>query len=149
MVAFCVLICLPFNHRFPRPKGRGSLIFAQNSLHPRDESRGFFAQNKSDIYQIVLGTRLIYNFVMPFKTKRQKQAAVSRRFSFDAGGAVTYSGSQSEVKNHPRLIETKKVGTKNLFDGLDLSYIRKDLLKITLLAILIISSQLLLKFYLK
>ncbi|HSX19364.1 MAG TPA: hypothetical protein VLE91_04540 [Candidatus Saccharimonadales bacterium] len=86
---------------------------------------------------------------MPFKTKRQKQAAVSRRFSFDAGGAVTYSGSQSEVKNHPRLIETKKVGTKNLFDGLDLSYIRKDLLKITLLAILIISSQLLLKFYLK
>ena len=34
------------SNRFPRPKSRGSLIFAQNSLHPRLESRGFFAQNK-------------------------------------------------------------------------------------------------------
>lgn len=33
-------------NRFPRPKSRGTLIFAQDSLHPRDESRGFFAQNK-------------------------------------------------------------------------------------------------------
>ena len=34
----CPLKCM---NRFPRPKGRGSLIFAQNSLHPRLESRGF------------------------------------------------------------------------------------------------------------
>ncbi|OGD88211.1 hypothetical protein A2870_01200 [Candidatus Curtissbacteria bacterium RIFCSPHIGHO2_01_FULL_41_11] len=33
--------------RSPRSEGRGSLIFAQNSLHPRLESRGFFAQNKA------------------------------------------------------------------------------------------------------
>ena len=34
------------NNRYPRPKGRGSLIFAQNLLHPRSKDRGFFAQNK-------------------------------------------------------------------------------------------------------
>ena len=33
-------------NRDPQPKDRGSLIFAQDSLHPRDKSRGFFAQNK-------------------------------------------------------------------------------------------------------
>lgn len=44
--------------RFPRSKDRGSLILAQNSLHPRGKSRGFFAQNKftsasqSDVYKL-------------------------------------------------------------------------------------------------
>jgi len=33
-------------NRFPRPKGRGSLIFAQDPLHLRHECRSFFAQNK-------------------------------------------------------------------------------------------------------
>ncbi len=37
---------LILKNRYARPKGRDSLIFAQNSLHPRSEDRGFFAQNK-------------------------------------------------------------------------------------------------------
>ncbi|MCR4325034.1 MAG: glycosyltransferase family 2 protein [Candidatus Curtissbacteria bacterium] len=34
------------NNIKPRSKGRASLIFAQNSIHPEDEIPGFFAQNK-------------------------------------------------------------------------------------------------------
>ncbi len=41
-----IINCYNLLNREPRPKGRGSLIFAQDSLHPRDESRGFFAHNK-------------------------------------------------------------------------------------------------------
>ena len=48
------------NNRFPRPKGRGSLIFAQNSLHPRHECRGFSAQNK---HQTSNGVNLSSNLV--------------------------------------------------------------------------------------
>ena len=33
-------------NRFPRPKGRGSLFLAQNSLHPQDEPEDSFARNK-------------------------------------------------------------------------------------------------------
>ena len=47
-----LLLNHPFNdgNRSPRPKGRGSLIFAQNSLHLRHLCRSFFAQNKNPPY---------------------------------------------------------------------------------------------------
>jgi len=46
------------DNRFPRPKGRGSLVFAQNSLHLRHKCWSFFAQNKKMKHVLLAGILL-------------------------------------------------------------------------------------------
>jgi len=86
---------------------------------------------------------------MPFKTRRQKQSAAARRFTFDNTGAVSYGGS-FEVKvvksKHAENVSKKANNDSEVFD---VSYIRKDLLKIVIFAFFIIGAQLLLRFYFK
>lgn len=64
------LLILVLKYRYPRHKDRGYLIFARNSLHPRDEPRDFLAQNKKadefeqkKIYEFYLrNTKFINNW---------------------------------------------------------------------------------------
>lgn len=64
------LLILVLKYRYPRHKDRGYLIFARNSLHPRDEPRDFLAQNKKadefeqkKIYEFYLeNTRFVNNW---------------------------------------------------------------------------------------
>jgi len=53
---------LSLQNRFPRPKGRGSLFLAQNSLHPWHKCQGFFARNK--IFAPVCGIALGLGFLV-------------------------------------------------------------------------------------
>ncbi|MDO8487482.1 MAG: glycosyltransferase family 39 protein [Candidatus Curtissbacteria bacterium] len=79
-------------NRFPRPKGRSSLNFAQNSLHLRHKFRSFFAQNKDYVVLaiiLILGLSLrLWRINIPlleFEPSRQVQTAEITRNLFRGG----------------------------------------------------------------
>jgi len=76
---------------------------------------------------------------MPFKTRRQKLAAASRRFTFTDSGPAIYRG-RSETTRVAE--EVEKSGRENRPKEIeDLSYLRSDIIKIFLAASLIIGAQ--------
>jgi len=83
---------------------------------------------------------------MPFKTRRQKEAASARRFNFTQSGHVTYGtddtprAAKTEVKTKEAKPQTTQIAVENL------SYVGSDLVKIIILAALIIFAQLVLSF---
>ncbi len=81
---------------------------------------------------------------MPFKTKRHKQSAASRRVNFIEGGLVSYRREAPSEK--VRLEEKSKNRKSNAFSFEEsYDYVRLELVKITILAAIIIGLQLALK----
>lgn len=84
---------------------------------------------------------------MPFKTRRQKETAAARRFTFADSGSVQYSASDKsavETKTKPeRVVQQEPKRTTGGIENLD--YVRRDLLKILFAASLIIGAQILLR----
>ncbi len=81
---------------------------------------------------------------MPFKTRRQKESAIGRRVNLIEGGLVTYRHGVIDLKS-PK----EKGGTKARESSLGVEesygYVRTELVKIFILAIIIIGLQLALK----
>jgi hypothetical protein len=81
---------------------------------------------------------------MPFKTRRQKESAIGRRVNFIEGGLVTYREAAAAVK---RSKEKHAINARESSLGIEESYgyVRAELIKIFILAIIIIGFQLALK----
>lgn len=81
---------------------------------------------------------------MPFKTRRQKESAIGRRINFIEGGLATYRGPIVDLKSskekHAPNVKERGLGTEESYD-----YVRAELVKIFILAIIIIGLQLALK----
>ncbi len=77
---------------------------------------------------------------MPFKTRKRKEAAVERRFTLVESQKVSYQkmGSFDQVNayNKKQKEDTKRIGEK--------AYVAGDLVKIAVVALIIIGSQVLL-----
>lgn len=74
---------------------------------------------------------------MPFKTRKQKESAAARRFTFSDG---RISISNIEDQNMP----SGKIHRQESVSGLekeDNLYLKKDLLKIVILSLLLIGAQ--------
>ena len=81
---------------------------------------------------------------MPFKTRRQKESAIGRRVNFIEGGLVSYRTPVTDIKSsHQKL--ASKAGESSLGAGESYSYVKTELIKIFILAIIIIGLQLALK----
>lgn len=81
---------------------------------------------------------------MPFKTRRQKESATGRRVNFIEGGLVTYRGPVSNLKSSKEK-RTANARESSLGAGESYDYVRAELIKIFILAIIIIGLQLALK----
>lgn len=81
---------------------------------------------------------------MPFKTRRQKESAIGRRVNFIEGGLVTYRQGAIDAKS-PKGKGGTKVRESSLGVEESYSYVRTELVKIFILAIIIIGLQLALK----
>lgn len=79
---------------------------------------------------------------MPFKTRKQKIAA-SKHFSFNQAGEVKYENPKTIIKKAPQGENIKTTQIENY------GYVKKDLLKIVLMASLITLSQISLRVFLK
>ena len=80
---------------------------------------------------------------MPFKTRRQKESAIGRRVNFIEGGLVTYrepAAVKSSKGKSAGNIREGSLGPEESY-----GYVRAELLKIFILAIIIIGFQLALK----
>ncbi len=75
---------------------------------------------------------------MPFKTKRQKLSAPSRRYTFSSG-KVSIEGSVKAFETTPY----RK--SEDSLDKKDKLFLRKDLLKIIVLSSLLVGAQILLR----
>lgn len=80
---------------------------------------------------------------MPFKTKRQKQAAAQRRFVFTEGTFSLENAGSDKTKNTISLPSVKLQSTTSEHKE-DLLFIKKDLLKTVLIASVIIGAQIVL-----
>ena len=78
---------------------------------------------------------------MPFKTRRRKVSAASRRLSFSSLGSVTYKTAISESIDH----KTGKNQVHKLTNDVEVGEVKSELVKIVLLAGLIIGLQIALK----
>ena len=91
---------------------------------------------------------------MPFKTRKQKEAAAQRRFTFSPYGTLSWGSnigkSTDDVENVNRgegsdLGRRKALPIPHKFEVENLSYVRLELIKIVLFASLIFTTQLLLR----
>lgn len=82
---------------------------------------------------------------MPFKTRRQKQSAAQRRFSYSDSGAVIYSTDIEKTNKSEAKVETKPNKNPTVDTIENLSYVGRDLLRIVSVAFLIIAAQLILR----
>lgn len=81
---------------------------------------------------------------MPFKTRRQKESAIGRRVNFIEGGLVTYRKAPARVKGSNEKHYTNP-GVSGLRAEESYDYVRAELIKILILAIIIIGFQIALK----
>ena len=77
---------------------------------------------------------------MPFKTRKQKEAAASRRF-LQSTLSISYDGNSPALEYHESSIATKK---KDTFTIEKLDYVERDIIKILLLASIISGAQIVL-----
>ena len=82
---------------------------------------------------------------MPFRTRKQKEAASTRRLIFVKKALVTYPQDKLETSATESPVKVKTV-TANLPDR-DYFYVKWDLLKIAILAVLIVTGQILFKIF--
>ena len=84
---------------------------------------------------------------MPFKTRRQKQAARDRRMVFAKNSLITYKSpnvnKDSRQGKRDSELAVSTVSTRVISD--DYPFIRKDLLKIAVLCLVIIGTQIILR----
>ncbi|KKQ77390.1 MAG: hypothetical protein UT00_C0013G0021 [Parcubacteria group bacterium GW2011_GWA1_38_7] len=80
---------------------------------------------------------------MPFKTRRQKESAIGRRVNFIASGLVTYRGAASVKSSKEKSAGDTRGGSLGTEESY--GYVRVELVKIFILAIIIIGFQLALK----
>jgi len=81
---------------------------------------------------------------MPFKTKRHKQSAASRRVNFIEGGLVSYRRDVAVRREESsREVKNRKPDVFGFSESYD--YVRSELVKISILAAIIIGLQLALK----
>ncbi len=82
---------------------------------------------------------------MPFKTKRHKQSAASRRVNFIEGGLVSYrrEARVETIKTDDEKGKNLKSSALGLAESYE--YVRSELVKISILAGIIIGLQLALK----
>ena len=77
---------------------------------------------------------------MPFKTKRRKESAAERRFSWTQNQVVSYEsvGQTAPIASHDSASKSKIGETKKITEMLNTS---KDLIKIILAASTIVAAQ--------
>ena len=87
---------------------------------------------------------------MPFKTRRAKISAASRRFIIVKEQVFDYLGKEAKTESE------KKLSSSNVKQGAGIrtiesnyNYVKRDLVKIILLTSLIISAQITLLFFLR
>jgi hypothetical protein len=79
---------------------------------------------------------------MPFKTRKQKESADRKRISFTSNGTVSYgTTTQSHAKTETATVETSK--QKRI--GENYADFKREILKITVLAAVILTLQAILK----
>ncbi|OGD86569.1 hypothetical protein A2870_02130 [Candidatus Curtissbacteria bacterium RIFCSPHIGHO2_01_FULL_41_11] len=100
-----VIATVNLENRYPRSEDRGSLIFAQNSLHPRLESRGFFAQNKPEaaVVDFAQTENLELIFHTLASTRKAQNIQINKNVAFvigwDENITVQYEGEVGEISD--------------------------------------------------
>jgi len=87
---------------------------------------------------------------MPFKTRRAKISAASRRFTIVKGQVFDYLGKESKTESEKKLSLSnvkQRAGIRTIESNYN--YVKRDLVKIILLTSLIISAQITLLFFLR
>lgn len=80
---------------------------------------------------------------MPFKTRKQKEVAASRRF-LQSTLSISYDGNSKALEHHESSKASKNKLHKDTFTIEKLDYVGRDIIKILLLASIISGAQIVL-----
>ncbi len=85
---------------------------------------------------------------MPFKSRKKKIGAASRRITITSSGAISYSATEKDVGSGESKRDSVPVSKplSAVFSDLNYTLVRAELVKIVLLAVFIIGLQIALKF---
>ena len=81
---------------------------------------------------------------MPFKTKKRKIIADTRKISLSEQGLASYASSEKNGGQIKDTIVKREKSSDNLVEG-KYSYVKKEVIKITIFGLLIIGLQIILK----